>query len=353
MERAASQFMDELSMDVIVKSFNRPYCLDRCLRSITRFLRGVRSVRVLDDGTPDKFLDEIQRRHPEVEISRSERHAEKSAFLTNYSSQKSNRLPETMSVIPWDLWRCAIKTASHHFLLLEDDQWCVREMDLGNIGQVMKATDCAIVRLFQSPVFDCGRLSTLSPELCRVEPWYLKTPLHTLFYKAYFTNQCKLGSVLRRLGIADGRWALEAYAVYVVCGIFDRSFWLEVTRGAGEGINERLQLFHALKWAARHRHAAFARTTGDQVSTTFRSSSSSGELDRAVGFDMVLFNQILNEHWLAGRLDSSAGMPGDFPKETVLNLLSKTAEPRCTPEKWLQWCDRFTENFRNLGCPVG
>lgn len=329
--RAATRFIDELSMDVLVKSFNRPYCLDRCLCSLRQHVRKVRSIRVLDDGTPCKYLDEIKRRHPQVEILRSERHAEKSAAIEHYRAGDS-RPPEVLEPLPWGLWRSSIQSASPRFLLLADDQWCVRDLDLGGIGQIMKSRNCALVRLFTNPVSE--RETPLSPEVCQVHPWYLRSRLHTLIYKSCLAH---------RLGIADSS---AAEAIFARNGVFERSFWLEVTRDAPTDASGNLPQTRALEWAAHHRQAVFARIISDPFATTLRSSASSGNRDPAAGFDMILFNKLLNEYWFAGRLDPCAGMPGDFPNETILAVLAEAGEPSCTPEKWSLWCDQFKESTR-------
>jgi hypothetical protein len=327
---AAARFIDELSMDVLVQSFNRPYSLDRCLCSLRQHVRKVRSIRVLDDGTPGKYLDEIKRRHPQIEIRYSERHAAKAAAIEHYRA--GDPYPaEVLSPLPWELWRTGVQAASPRFLLLADGQWCVREMDLGGIGQVMKSRGCAMVRLFKNPTLDRAPVTPLSPEICQVHPWILKSRLHTLFYKICLAH---------RLGIADHR-ATES--LYVGHGIFERSFWLEVTRDTPNDASENLLQTRALEWASHHRRAAFARTTSDPIATTVRSPASNDDLGRAVGFDMILFNKLLNEYWFAGRLDPCAGLPGDFPEETILAVLAEAGEPSCTPEKWSLWCDQMKE----------
>ena len=50
-----------INMDIIIKSFNRPYYLDRCLQSIQTFVQDSKyTIMVLDDGTSQKYLDKIK-----------------------------------------------------------------------------------------------------------------------------------------------------------------------------------------------------------------------------------------------------------------------------------------------------
>ena len=50
-------------VNIFIKSFNRPYYLDRCLQSIENFVEGDFWVKVLDDGTPEKYLKKIKNRN--------------------------------------------------------------------------------------------------------------------------------------------------------------------------------------------------------------------------------------------------------------------------------------------------
>jgi hypothetical protein len=341
-------------MDVVIKSFNRPCYLDRCLCSIKHHVRGVQSIRVLDDGTPAVFLEEIKRRHPEVQIICSALYAKKSHYVEQYSSNIS-AAPEEMSAIPWDLWRSTILGVSKRFFLLEDDQWCVKPIDFRIISGVMESNSCALVRLSQTkcPAFDAGVVSRLSSEVYRVNPWYLKNRMRSMFYYHYTRNTCRMQGMLRRLGVSTEEWRLNAYAVYVVCGaIFDRDYWLDVICEAGSQVDEQRQLIRALRWAKSHKDATFARMESDCIMTTFRSSASSRKIDESVGFDMMLFNNILNKLWLAGEIDPSAGMPGDFPVDLMLSVLVNAREARCAPERWSDWCCKFAEPFKRIGCTV-
>lgn len=42
-------------MDILIKSFNRAFYLDRCLQSIENFVEGDYTVKILDDA-PKKLL---------------------------------------------------------------------------------------------------------------------------------------------------------------------------------------------------------------------------------------------------------------------------------------------------------
>jgi len=69
-------------MDIIIKSYNRPYYLHRCLQSIKENVLGNYKVIIVDDGTPQKYLDKISSLY-EVEIFKTENYEKKSFNIGN------------------------------------------------------------------------------------------------------------------------------------------------------------------------------------------------------------------------------------------------------------------------------
>ncbi len=74
-------------MDIIIKSLNRPYYLDRCLFSIAKYVTNFNGkIIILEDGTPQKYLDLIQTKYPKIEIVKSAFYDEKSKLLSQKRS---------------------------------------------------------------------------------------------------------------------------------------------------------------------------------------------------------------------------------------------------------------------------
>lgn len=324
MASAAARFIGELSMDVLVKSFNRAYCLDRCLFSLGRHARRIRSIRVLDAGTPEKYLGEIERRHPRVEIVRSEDHAELSARVEVYRAGD----PPVAWEPPWAFWRSGAETASPRFLLLEDGQWLAGDVDLGVLGQLMKARGCVLVRLRDGRP-ESGSGTPFAPGLCRMRPWYLKSRFHTLVFRA----------LLSRWLDPERRRAAQAAALSIHSGVFDRAFWLEAAAGPGDTPEIR-----AARWAFRHPGALFAHAAIPLMAETRCSPGGIRPRQCPGGPDMLLFDKLLNESWFADRFDACAGLPDDFSRDRIAAILDEAREPGCTPEKWALWLDQFSEN---------
>jgi glycosyltransferase involved in cell wall biosynthesis len=96
-------------MDILIKSYNRPYYLDRCLQSLYLNCKGYNfTIKVLDDGTPDKYLNKIQKLYPEIIILKSEHHNVKSRFC------EQGTKPENM-IIPIDFWISSVSSATDYF----------------------------------------------------------------------------------------------------------------------------------------------------------------------------------------------------------------------------------------------
>ncbi len=70
-------------MDILIKSFNRPYYLDRAIYSLKKYLVGNYTITILDDGTPQKYLDKILNKYPDVILKRNEKADLKSKAIEN------------------------------------------------------------------------------------------------------------------------------------------------------------------------------------------------------------------------------------------------------------------------------
>lgn len=111
-------------MDLLIKSFNRPYYLDRCIQSIYLNVRDNDiNIIILDDGTPKKYLDKLTNKYPAIKILKSDLYSEKSKAIVNGDSNVNSK-------IPIDLWINAAEKASNYFLLIEDDFWFTKPIHL-------------------------------------------------------------------------------------------------------------------------------------------------------------------------------------------------------------------------------
>src|SRR5690554_1226592 len=113
-------------MDIYIKSFNRAYLLHRTLASIKSNLLGFDGkIIVLDDGTPQKYLQKIQQLYPEVQVRKSPYYEQKNESILR------NEIP--VKLIPAMFWKEEVLKGSEHFILLEDDMWFSVRVDFREI----------------------------------------------------------------------------------------------------------------------------------------------------------------------------------------------------------------------------
>ena len=122
-------------MEIFIKSFNRPYYLDRCLQSIENFVDGDFVVKILDDGTPEKYLQKIKEKHPNVEILTSKNYQAK--IIAIEENLKTGKEIDGFT-IPTDLWYNAAKNASEYFIMTEDDVWFTQKINVNNLQEIGK-----------------------------------------------------------------------------------------------------------------------------------------------------------------------------------------------------------------------
>ena len=114
-------------VNIFIKSFNRVFYLDRCLQSIETFVEGNCTVKILDDGTPEKYLQKIKEKHPNVEILKSENYQNK--ILAIEENLKSGKEIDGFT-IPTELWINAVKNATDYFIITEDDVWFTQKINV-------------------------------------------------------------------------------------------------------------------------------------------------------------------------------------------------------------------------------
>lgn len=331
---------------ILIKSFNRPYYLDRCLLSIKRLVNGWSEIRVLDDGTPAPLLDEIRRRHPEVDVVKSAAWKEKSTALEQGSQPPPG--------VPTSLWRSAAERATDHFVMTEDDVWFTRTIDLAELTAQARDRRIGQIRLGwlgKDIDSEYARATPIGGDLVALEPQQLillpSTAMGWLFH-----NRFRLYSIAHRMGrVTDPSprgyvpryWVLNSISM----AHWDKRFWLSVWRDSTEVVDEESQLRSAAAYYRRHRRNAsfLARVAAESARTTFQSAATNGFHSDI--FDMHRFNSALNARWLSGELDADEGFPADFPLEVLAGSL--TPDLRAS---YYEWVEDFKARYRAQGCCV-
>ena len=123
-------------MNILIKSYNRPYLLYFTLNSIYKNIVGDYKITIVDDGTPDIYLKKLKDEFPNVQIKKTIYHTEKSAIIENYERNKSDN---TYVKLPHFDWNKVVNSFTFdYFFVMEDDQFVVKKIDLNALQKVIK-----------------------------------------------------------------------------------------------------------------------------------------------------------------------------------------------------------------------
>ena len=335
-------------MDIIVKSFNRPYYLERCLRSIYQFARGNFRIRVLDDGTPPEYLARIAELFPEVAIFTSPRYEAKVEALR---AHVAGERPFDQRTIPTGLWLEHVAAGSEVFLLLEDDIWLTGPVQLNQVAQLMSREHLDLVKIswLGNPKVITGKKVPLGEQLEEIIPHIPRAS------ELLVLNRFGVRSVLRRLGLLrllrrDFELQLPVYTLYgVASAFFSKAYWLHLWADKQHHVDEVQQLQKAGQWY-RHRGGRYAKSRVELTKTSFITSTSN--MYAGVNLDIFVFNHYLNQAWLRGELEAMENFPRDFSQPYLGRFLTATGDPRTTVAEWAKWIERFKAQYVGFGCEV-
>jgi len=339
-------------MDIVIKSFNRPYYLDRCLQSIYQYVIGEFTLRILDDGTPPQYLARIQEKFPAVQIFRSPRYEAKTTAIREHL-QGAKIFDQ--KVIPFDFWVEQIRACSDIFLLIEDDIWFTGPVALPAFSRQMKNYHLAMVKLswLGNERLNCGKRILLSPTVdVDIEELVPDIPMIT---QAIVLNRFRIRSVLYRTGLlrfckSDFEYQLPLYTLYAVASaFFSKEYWLHLWPVGQSEVDEAEQLRRAALWWRRTK-SRFAKTKLELTRTSFITSATN--TFEGIRLDPFALNHVLNEAWLRSELDAMHDFPQDFSAEYVRPLLDAGINEDASYGEWVKWADKFKAQYRRLGCTV-
>lgn len=336
-------------MDILIKSFNRPYYLDRCLQSIYLNCEGSDfKIKILDDGTPQKYLDKLQEKFPEIEILKSDYYDHKSDFCA------LGKKPEIMK-IPINFWIDSARKASEHFVLLEDDFWFTSKVDFRKLEDNCKLENFTMLKLFwlgnpkfiQSKSFRENQFyAVYEPEL------YTKSPLlYSIAFHRF--SRFKFREIFQFLGIYSKERFLAYYSIYAVAGvIFNKNYYLSLWQNHRNTIDEGLQIANAVKYM-NQKKTTFGHLHQEALKTGFLSSATNQFKEHYYGaIDMFLFNKIINEAWFNKQLDVMDSYPKDISIDVISKILDEENNPKTTSNDWKKWVSNFRNQYVKLGCVI-
>lgn len=333
---------------ILIKSFNRAFYLDRCLKSIFSFVQGEFLIKVLDDGTPEKYLQKIREKYPEVEILKSENYHQKSKLVEQKSEINGFE-------IPTGLWISAAKAADNYVLVIEDDVWFTEEIDLNQIVSEMENYKVDLVKLGWLGNYKDDKYIKIHPlteNLDATIPKNLFTS-NQFVMDLFMYNKFKFFTILYKFGLVDNEtkrkyWILNS----ILMGLYRKDYWLYIWKDADGKVDEKQQLRNAAVWYHQNKNSIFARTHQEYLKTTFKSSATGSYHEYGCHLDVNRMNFILNEAWFNDEFDPMENYPKDFSDEYIQSFLEKANHPDAQYSEWKKWADKFKEQYRSLGAAV-
>lgn len=336
-------------MDILIKSFNRPYCLDRCIQSIKKFVVDSEyQIIVLDDGTPEKYLKKIKEKHDGITILKSSKYDEKVTSI-------ENSLGNVSTEIPIDLWLDTAKKASDYFLLLEDDIWLTDCVALSDLQIELSKEKVQMLKLFWlgNPKLISNKIIKKDSFFSIYQPQlYTQNPL--LYRFIFIIDRFKIRRFFSFFNIYTTARALRYYAIYSVAGaVFKRDYFLSLWNNHTNTVSEELQLYNAVKFLKSNKNVNFGRTNKEIVKTSFLSAATNQHKNyENVNLDMFAFNKIVNDAWYENQFDAMDGFPKDLNPEIIDTILKEKNATVANAEEWNKWVKKFKFQYTSFGCTI-
>ena len=337
-------------VNIFIKSFNRPFYLDRCLQSIESFVEGDFCVKVLDDGTPETYLSKIKEKHPKIEIIKSENYQNKVAAIAE--NLKTGKEIDGFS-IPTDLWYSAAKNASEYFIMTEDDVWFTQKINVNALQETCNQNKISLLKLGwlgNNKDDEWTVISEISEVINRVHPKDLLL-FPEFINDLFFYNKFKFFTILYKLGVVDNTtkrkyWALNS----ILMGFWEKEYWLHIWKDAKGKVDEKQQLRNASNFYKKNRNNPnfLAKLNSEVMKTTFQSSATNSYHQYGDDFDVNYFNHLINEAWFNDFFDEMQ----NFPKDFSLEYFEKFLDQKIDKPAFRNWVSTFKNQYKNLGCKV-
>ncbi|MFV8270534.1 glycosyltransferase family A protein [Flavobacterium sp. GT2N3] len=334
-------------MNIYIKSFNRPYYLDRCISSIINNVidKDLRII-VLDDGTDAKYLKKIQEKYPLIIICLSNFYYEKLNKINNFLINKE---PVGSLEIPTKFWLSHITSCKDEYMMvLEDDMWFTSPIIVKESLGLMKKHNMCILKMcyFRNKKLIAGELSAISDLVNRIEPKLISTNPF-LFENLIVKNRLKIMSILMRFGLYNYGRKIEYYTIYNVAGaIYSKSYYDYLWEDFAGHVDEDQQLIRAVKFM-KDKSPNYGVFKNDVINTSFSSSATNMFSD--IHFNVFEYNNILNEAWFQDNFDVWSNFPNDISEEQIKNILEKTDNTSANVVEWEKWMHRFKANYISVG----
>lgn len=333
---------------IFIKSFNRPFYLDRCIASIEKYVSGDYKIKILDDGTPEKYLDKIRKKYSNVEILLSDNYPKKiKAIEENLISGKSVNGFE----IPTKFWYEKVKHGSEYVIVTEDDVWFTQPINVDELSNQAKNFNINLIKLGW-----LGNESERKDLIIDSVSDHLESakPKDLLFFpgkmmEAFFYNHYKFYTILYKLGKVDNftqrkYWALNS----ILMGFFNKEYWLKIWERMDGKVDEKRQLINASLVYRKHKENPnfISKLKNESMRTTFQSSATNSYHEYGFDFDVNRFNHLINEAWLKDDFDAMENFPKDFSSDYFKIFVGNEIKFG----EFEKWANQFRKQYADMGC---
>lgn len=297
-------------INVYIKTFNRPFYLDRCIRSVKRMVSNYGSIIALDDGTLTVYKARIAELHPDVSIISSSADDEK------YELLKQERFAEIMARYP-DPARFWVDATKHdpndYLLVLEDDMWMMKQIDLGAVEPLLRGYNTIALKLGWREDSQSGSGGT-----------YEHRPLPGNAMEFYRSDYA------------------DMWETWLPClMVLRKDYWLHCMTGLPNVNDESTQLVRAKQFILGSTvPVTHAKTT---IRSAYQGWACPGRSDPSYyqfGIKQHLFMDSLNDTWFNGEFDVDEGLPLDFSREYLEKAFNgRSPVPTDQLELWRKWRD--------------
>ncbi|WP_113660532.1 glycosyltransferase family 2 protein [Pedobacter nanyangensis] len=282
-------------MNIYIKTFNRPFYLERCISSILFNVSNYDQIIILDDGTKHSFREKIQQKFPMVKWVQFHSDDEKYDLIRSGKKEIAKKKYGD----PASFWQREIeKEAKDYFLLIEDDTWFVNMIDLEDYEKVLFKENAVICKLWWADDYD----------LTYVKHYHLWNSLSIDFFK---------------LNIKD---LSDAYQIYIVAmAIFRKDYYLNAIKNVNHFADEVTQLSNTLSFYSKNRDVSYCKTSERVI---YQGWATSIRHDDAITIDVGMSNfeyvDSLNLAWAEDRLDVLNNYPFDFDMDSIVSVFKSS-----------------------------
>lgn len=332
-------------MDIYIKSFNRAYLLHRTIASIYHYLNDFNGrIVVLDDGTPQKYLDKIKWLFPEIEIIKSPYYEQKSKDIL------SQKVPK--KIIPADFWRDEVLKGTEYFILLEDDMWFTQTINYINFSKDVYHSKMDMIKfrwLQNEKLISCNIIN--SSEYFKIVQPKILIKKAGLFDAVFRTNRLKLRSITRRI-LNINEELLKYYQLYIVAGgIFSKRYYETCWKSKQNKVDELQQISQLLRSKTTFN---VGNTKEEILKATYKTTATlMAKENLGVTVDIFKINEILNNTWYLGNDYGVYNFEQNLPSVWMENHIESFSENGAILKKqWRQWYAAFKESYKNIGCNI-